>query len=490
MHDIVRIAIIVTSHVQLIEEKYCSICVHVEFQWCNDLHDMASCADKNESRAQATSIRAAEEQKGARDKGKDHSIPRSMEETGRSSRGSLTTATDSRGNVAPTDEGSRSNPQDPVRGQYRSIPQSARRQHRRNRPRQQRPGSREDSSRGDGQKTEPQDTRGKSENMVKLTDKADAAHRRQTTLNEGAPVDGDRQGDAFGEKDGYEAEGNRGRKNRNRHRQRRRRGGGGEGGGERQQQRLMREEDHDRKPELDNYCEEVTPTSFYDRPRYGRGRGGGWGRRQGGRSDRESWRKEPREREEGRPYYHDNRGRRAFDRSKEKSAEKRSQLDGGTSDKPAEYSEQMDVVQIQRDDKEVEEKDTGETADQSKQSASGETVDGVNKPSHRKPRNYDYTKPHGDNREFTRSKYKGHHHHQYQKVGRKDFTPTVQSDELSQQLTAETYECMVCCDSVKERDQIWSCQNCYHIFHLRCIKKWASAPTFVSTEEGERHAQS
>jgi ribosomal protein L37AE/L43A len=71
------------------------------------------------------------------------------------------------------------------------------------------------------------------------------------------------------------------------------------------------------------------------------------------------------------------------------------------------------------------------------------------------------------------------------KVDNKEFTPTIQSDELSQQLTAETYECMVCCDRVRERDQIWSCQNCYHIFHLKCIKKWATAPTFTSTDEGE-----
>ena len=62
--------------------------------------------------------------------------------------------------------------------------------------------------------------------------------------------------------------------------------------------------------------------------------------------------------------------------------------------------------------------------------------------------------------------------------------PTVQSDELAQHLTAETYECMVCCDRVKGRDQVWNCQNCFHVFHLRCIKKWATAPVAVNTDEG------
>ena len=68
--------------------------------------------------------------------------------------------------------------------------------------------------------------------------------------------------------------------------------------------------------------------------------------------------------------------------------------------------------------------------------------------------------------------------------GRKTI-PTVQSDELAQQLTAGTYECMVCCERVGPRDHVWSCSGCYHVFHLRCIKKWARSPAAgVVVEEG------
>ena len=54
--------------------------------------------------------------------------------------------------------------------------------------------------------------------------------------------------------------------------------------------------------------------------------------------------------------------------------------------------------------------------------------------------------------------------------------PTVQSDELAQQLVTGTYECMVCYNSVKSDHRVWSCSSCFHIFHLRCITKWAKTP--------------
>lgn len=66
--------------------------------------------------------------------------------------------------------------------------------------------------------------------------------------------------------------------------------------------------------------------------------------------------------------------------------------------------------------------------------------------------------------------------------GRK-VVPTVQSDELAQQLMAGTYECMVCCDRVRSRDQVWACGNCYHVFHLKCISKWATSPA-AALDEG------
>lgn len=47
---------------------------------------------------------------------------------------------------------------------------------------------------------------------------------------------------------------------------------------------------------------------------------------------------------------------------------------------------------------------------------------------------------------------------------------------LIEQLTEEKYECMVCCDVIRVMAPVWSCQSCFHVFHLNCIKKWARSP--------------
>ncbi|XP_048464244.1 transcriptional repressor NF-X1-like [Rhincodon typus] len=47
---------------------------------------------------------------------------------------------------------------------------------------------------------------------------------------------------------------------------------------------------------------------------------------------------------------------------------------------------------------------------------------------------------------------------------------------LIEQLTSEKYECMVCCEVIRVMVPVWSCQSCYHVFHLNCIKKWARSP--------------
>ena len=50
-----------------------------------------------------------------------------------------------------------------------------------------------------------------------------------------------------------------------------------------------------------------------------------------------------------------------------------------------------------------------------------------------------------------------------------------QARALTEQLCEESYECMVCCERIRLSQPIWSCQNCYHLFHLKCIKLWASS---------------
>ncbi|XP_071451168.1 protein shuttle craft-like [Hetaerina americana] len=46
-------------------------------------------------------------------------------------------------------------------------------------------------------------------------------------------------------------------------------------------------------------------------------------------------------------------------------------------------------------------------------------------------------------------------------------------EKLEENLRRGNYECMVCCEPVRQRDSIWGCGNCFHVFHLRCIKQWA-----------------
>ncbi|KAI7878645.1 hypothetical protein K492DRAFT_132456 [Lichtheimia hyalospora FSU 10163] len=45
---------------------------------------------------------------------------------------------------------------------------------------------------------------------------------------------------------------------------------------------------------------------------------------------------------------------------------------------------------------------------------------------------------------------------------------------LAQDLRTSTYECMVCWDVVRAGHQTWTCDCCWAVFHLSCIKKWAT----------------
>lgn len=263
------------------------------------------------------------------------------------------------------------------------------------------------------------------------------------------------------------------------------------------------------RPSKDKECEgqfeerELRDASsqFSDRGRYSRGGSSTARGRRPRRSDKEWWRGEERGEKEQRYHRDGHSERREFDRTEVKSgSKKRPEGDGSKSD-PSEKSDSNaspNVIDVsdRSNDTQVPPVSASDAERISKSAVdldepvSDKSVKRLTKPSHSKPKSYDYTKPKPDStssingKEFSSSsKYKGRSHH-HPKVSRKDFTPTIQSDELAQQLLAETYECMVCCDSVREKDQIWSCQGCYHIFHLRCIKKWASAPTFAPTDEG------
>lgn len=61
----------------------------------------------------------------------------------------------------------------------------------------------------------------------------------------------------------------------------------------------------------------------------------------------------------------------------------------------------------------------------------------------------------------------------------------TQTGCLIEQLSEEKYECMVCCDVIRRMAPVWSCQSCYHVFHLNCIKKWARSPASQADDSAE-----
>ncbi|XP_042366487.1 transcriptional repressor NF-X1 [Plectropomus leopardus] len=78
-------------------------------------------------------------------------------------------------------------------------------------------------------------------------------------------------------------------------------------------------------------------------------------------------------------------------------------------------------------------------------------------------------------------------HHQNHRPGQRNWDKMPESKEtqtgcLIEQLSEEKYECMVCCDVIRCMAPVWSCQSCFHVFHLNCIKKWARSPASQADE--------
>ena len=48
---------------------------------------------------------------------------------------------------------------------------------------------------------------------------------------------------------------------------------------------------------------------------------------------------------------------------------------------------------------------------------------------------------------------------------------------MTLELVHQKCECLICVSNIRNDSPIWSCDNCYNIFHLGCIKKWSNLHT-------------
>ncbi|TGZ59516.1 hypothetical protein CRM22_009016 [Opisthorchis felineus] len=56
-------------------------------------------------------------------------------------------------------------------------------------------------------------------------------------------------------------------------------------------------------------------------------------------------------------------------------------------------------------------------------------------------------------------------------------------EKLIHQLRHGQYQCLICISRVRQRDPIWSCSTCFHIYHLSCIKSWAEKCKATATSD-------
>ncbi|XP_075994388.1 transcriptional repressor NF-X1 [Genypterus blacodes] len=86
--------------------------------------------------------------------------------------------------------------------------------------------------------------------------------------------------------------------------------------------------------------------------------------------------------------------------------------------------------------------------------------------------------------------HQNHQNYQNHRPSHRDRDKRAESKEtqtgcLIEQLSEEKYECMVCCDIIRHMAPVWSCQSCFHVFHLNCIKKWARSPASQADDSAE-----
>ncbi|ORX44066.1 hypothetical protein DM01DRAFT_1340476 [Hesseltinella vesiculosa] len=66
------------------------------------------------------------------------------------------------------------------------------------------------------------------------------------------------------------------------------------------------------------------------------------------------------------------------------------------------------------------------------------------------------------------------HHHHSRNAKKNGPVADDMASTMAYELTVGSYECMVCWDVIRPAHHTWTCENCWAVFHIDCISKWAS----------------
>lgn len=61
---------------------------------------------------------------------------------------------------------------------------------------------------------------------------------------------------------------------------------------------------------------------------------------------------------------------------------------------------------------------------------------------------------------------------------------------ISEDIDNGQYECPICTNEVRRNSRIWSCESCWTVFHLSCVRKWASNQTSKQVQEQQENRES
>lgn len=60
--------------------------------------------------------------------------------------------------------------------------------------------------------------------------------------------------------------------------------------------------------------------------------------------------------------------------------------------------------------------------------------------------------------------------------------------KLTLRSALQSLSCLICIETVKKTDPIWSCATCYVSFHITCIQKWAKDSIFLQRQQQEEES--